>query len=157
MVVTGKVRTCEFILLYKYFKSYKNFYLKLFSTDLTEESCIKIIETKKYWFPEIENFEKGSMRSAFDFENPYLSITRSNYSLGGTSPNRVDSENPPQSPLVEEREPSPEIIHEKSAEPRSMVELVVEETGRKMPYLTEQFVVVMMATGWIFHFYINFY
>jgi len=88
----------------------------------------------------------GSMRSAFDFENPYLSITRSNYSLGGTSPNRVDSENPPQSPLVEEREPSPEILHEKSAEPRSMVELVVEETGRKMPYLTEQFVVVMMAS-----------
>ena len=98
-------------------------------------------------FPEIENFGKGSMRSAFDFENPYLSITRSNYSLGGTSPNRVDSENPPQSPLVEEREPSPGIVHEKSAEPRSMVELVVEETGRKMPYLTEQFVVVMMATG----------
>lgn len=83
----------------------------------------------------------GSTRSAFDFENPFLNITRSNYSLSGKSPTRPEAENMLPSPLIEEH-----AVFDDKTEPRSMVDLVIKETQKKFPYLTEQFVVVMMSS-----------
>ena len=88
-----------------------------------------------------------SVRSAFDFDNPFLNITRSNYSLretsvsmSGKSPTKVENGDVPvpASPLIEDRE-----VFDEKAEPRSTIQLVVEG---KHPYLTEQFVVVMTSS-----------
>lgn len=91
-----------------------------------------------------------SVRSAFDFDNPFLNITRSNYSLretsvsmSGKSPTKLENGDVPvpASPLIEDNE-----VFDEKAEPRSAMQLVIKETQRKYPYLTEQFVVVMMSS-----------